>query len=415
MYKQARKLREILEANKNQYGPKKGIAVTVVALRESIGKRVDEICAPNADDPGASRDTRVPGDFYGFSIKECAEALCGHEWVSRLHPGNIDAMGGLLMDVDALEASEAVDVTAFANITNVLLSAKIHEGYRNPMFVGDSLVERVPTRLDGEKIAGAGSIPDSAQTVLPGMPFPEAGFGEHFIETPTTDKRGLIVSVTREAIFFDQTAQVSRKAFTAGDIIARSREKRIIDVVCGFANNYKENGASLNTYIDAGALYDNIQGSNTLVDWTDVEAAEILLSAMTDPASGEPIMVAPNTLLVHTAKKHTARRIVSATELRSTDGGQQTTISANVLDNYRVVSSPFIDSRYTVASEANTTWFLGNPSRSFLYMENWPLTIMQAPQNDVRELEQDIVLRVRASERGVAAVQEPRAMVESNA
>ena len=36
MYKQARKLREILEANKNQYGPKKGIAVTVVALRESI-------------------------------------------------------------------------------------------------------------------------------------------------------------------------------------------------------------------------------------------------------------------------------------------------------------------------------------------------------------------------------------------
>ena len=41
-------------------------------------------------------------------------------------------------------------------------------------------------------------------------------------------------------------------------------------------------------------------------------------------------------------------------------------------------------------------------------MENWPITVVQAPTNSEAEFTQDIVVRFKASERGTPAVMEPR-------
>jgi hypothetical protein len=41
-------------------------------------------------------------------------------------------------------------------------------------------------------------------------------------------------------------------------------------------------------------------------------------------------------------------------------------------------------------------------------MENWPLQIEQAPVGNIRQFEQDVMLRWRASFRGTAAIVEPR-------
>ena len=41
-------------------------------------------------------------------------------------------------------------------------------------------------------------------------------------------------------------------------------------------------------------------------------------------------------------------------------------------------------------------------------MENWPITVVQAPINSEAEFTQDIVVRFKASERGTAAILEPR-------
>ena len=46
-------------------------------------------------------------------------------------------------------------------------------------------------------------------------------------------------------------------------------------------------------------------------------------------------------------------------------------------------------------------------------MENWPITVTQAPPNSEAEFSQDIVLRFKASERGAAAVLDPRCVVKS--
>ena len=52
-------------------------------------------------------------------------------------------------------------------------------------------------------------------------------------------------------------------------------------------------------------------------------------------------------------------------------------------------------------------WFYGDPA-AFAYMENWPITVVQAPTNSEAEFSQDIVVRFKASERGTPAVIEPR-------
>ena len=127
-----------------------------------------------------------------FSLRDLAESLVpeGHEWVRLMDPRSA---GG----VNVLEAGEGVDVTAFLNITGQVIYAKILEAYTQEAFVVSKLVDTVPTRLDGEKIPGIGPISDDVTEVRPGMPYPHLGFGEDYIETPSTTKHGLIVPVTK--------------------------------------------------------------------------------------------------------------------------------------------------------------------------------------------------------------------------
>ena len=65
------------------------------------------------------------------------------------------------------------------------------------------------------------------------------------------------------------------------------------------------------------------------------------------------------------------------------------------------------------AANAKKWWFLGDFRRAFAYMENWPITVTQAPANSEADFNQDIVLRFKASERGAAAVINPRYVIKN--
>jgi hypothetical protein len=54
---------------------------------------------------------------------------------------------------------------------------------------------------------------------------------------------------------------------------------------------------------------------------------------------------------------------------------------------------------------------MGDFKRAFEWVSNWPITVVQAPSNSEPEFTQDIVLRWKASERGVCAVIDPRYVV----
>ncbi|MAT73058.1 MAG: hypothetical protein CMJ58_26540 [Planctomycetaceae bacterium] len=346
-----------------------------------------------------------------FSIRDLAEALIpdGREWVGLLDPRTSGS-------VSVTEASDGVDVTAFLNITGQVIYSKILEAYTQEAFVMSKLVQTVPTRLDGEKIPGATRVTGDIDEVAPGMPFPNLGFGEEYIETPSTSKRGFIVPVTKEAIFFDRTHLVLSRAAEVGEILGLNKEKRLLDLLIGVTNNYKHNGTTHNTYQTSGPWVNEL-AANELVDWTQVDAAEQLFAEMTDPATGEPVLLRGTNVLVTPAYRHAAHRVFNAAEINyAAAGGETTTTAANPLGNYRVDESRLAYRRIVAsgvaAAEAKKWWFIGDFRKALAYMENWPITVTQAPLGSEADFTNDVVLRFKASERGAAAVLNPRYVVK---
>jgi hypothetical protein len=350
-----------------------------------------------------------------FSIRELAEVTLSPERVRQMDPRH----GGACL----LEAGDGMDVTAFSNITGQVVQAKILEAYAQEAFVLSRLVDTIPTRLDGERIPGIGRISDEVAEVRPGMPYPSLGFGEDYIETPQTTKRGFIVPVTKEAIFFDRTHLVLQRASEVGEVLGLNKEKRLLDLLIGETNNYKWKGANYYTYSNSGsgvAPDGNWINEMTeeLVDWTDVDAAEQVFADVLDPNTGEPVLIRATTVLVMPAYRHAAHRIFNAAEIQYTPtDGSTTTVAANPLGNYTVVESRLAYRRLVAAgndaADAKKWWFIGDFRKAFAYMENWPITVTQSPPGSEAEFNQDIVVRFKASERGAAAVINPRYVVKS--
>jgi hypothetical protein len=351
-----------------------------------------------------------PGDF---SIRELAEATLSPERVRQMDP----RQGGACL----LEAGDGVDVTAFSNITGQIVQSRVLEAYNQDAFVLSKMIDTIPTRLDGERIPGIGRVSDEVAEVRPGMPYPSLGFAEDYIDTPQTTKRGFIVPVTKEAVFFDRTHLILQRAAEVGEVLGLNKEKRLLDLLIGATNNYTWKGSLYNTYSSTGTgvapdgHWIN-QMTAELIDWTDVDAAEQLFADILDPNTGEPVLIQATTVLVMPAYRHAAHRIFNAAEIDYASGST-TTVAANPLGNYTVVESRLAYRRllaagYT-AAVAKKWWFIGDFRRAFAYMENWPITVTQSPLGGEAEFSQDIVVRFKASERGAAAVINPRYVVKS--
>lgn len=351
-----------------------------------------------------------------FSLREIAEAFCGHDWVRQLNPRYA---GSQLITAQ----EDAVDLTAFSNITGQIFYNKVMSGYQEAdggLF--DQLCTVIPTDLSGEKIPGVTHVVDEEFEVHPGKEFPETGFGEDYQETPATTKRGEMISILKETIFFDRTGLVLRECGTIGKRQATGRLKRLLKVIIGAVNNYKWMGTSYNTYLTVGNWV-NKKVSHTITDWTDFEDLELLWADMTDPSTGNPIELGQALQILCTpALKHTVRRILHATEVdygNTTSATAPVTKGANPLQGWQdpIVSRllyQLLQSELSFsAANAGGTMIAGDFKQAFWYMQNWPITVIQAPPNNPEEFRRDVVGQWRCSERGVPAVGDPRYVIFS--
>ena len=118
------------------------------------------------------------------------------------------------------------------------------------------------------------------------------------------------------------------------------------------------------------------------------------------------------------AYRHAAHRVFNAAEIAYAAERQRRRprYAANPLGNYRVVESRLAYRRIVAAgvaaADAKKWWFIGDFRKAFAYMENWPITVTQSPPSSEAEFNQDIVVRFKASERGAAAVINPRYVVK---
>lgn len=276
--------------------------------------------------------------------------------------------------------------SAFSNITGVLLANAVIEGYESVPRIGDKLVRIYPSNLKDERYPGF-SASDTVETVGEGEEYPEAGLFDKYVTTGSALKKGKIISITEEAIYFDQTGALLDRARMLGERAALEREKTILKGVMGVENAYYPSGTATALYGAAPYLVT----SNALSDWTNIEKAENDgLAAMTDE-KGEAILVTANAILVPIALKATAKRILTATTVVHGDfddaNSVKTYSAMPIKADYEIVSSPLVHQ----LSGSSTSWWLGDFKRQFRWKEIWPIQTFRATQNDQDRFHRDVV------------------------
>ncbi len=368
---------------------------------------------------------------YALSLKDMAENIVGPNWETRLKNLNgvrvRESFGGdsdLTMRVMESGAGDAVDASAFADITGQLLINEVRQKFQNPAFIGDMLCETIPItngNLGTQITPWHSNVLSVGETVQAGMPYPHTKFVQQYVRYPAPVKKGEICAVTMEMIFSDLTSQALDSAGSVGLALGYSREQSIAQVVLGGVNNFYFGNADValtnyNTYDhnSSGYPYINRIPDEQLVDWTNVNNLEQLFVNMTDPATGRRIFVEPKMMLVMPKLKYTAKRIVHATETRSGDittGVGTQTLASNPLDTtYNVVAgSVFWEQQQLIdtdTAEDFTHWYLIDPF-AFIWRQVYGLRTESAPRGNPMEFNQDIAVQVKAGYYGVAAVRSP--------
>ena len=277
-----------------------------------------------------------------------------------------------------------VETSAFPSIMGELISQRVLAAYAEVPTIGDQLVTTVKSKNPDERIPGFTAM-DGLKPVKENMPYEETGFAEKYV-LPHAVKMGRILRISEETVFFDRTGRIIKQATRMGQLATRNREVAIINAVveknAGTDYYYWPNGTARQIYAETHAAWDkhandNICATNALVDWTDINAAELLLAAMVDDKN-QPIVPIANVLLVPPALLYMARHLTRATELEiataaATFPASYKTKAQSQFKQYAVVSSPFVK----VATQSDTTWYFGDPKSQFEWMEIWPIQVLR--------------------------------------
>ncbi len=332
-----------------------------------------------------------------------------------------------------MEAAGATSSNAFQQISGQFLFSTTMQNYESEQFV---FTKMIPTRnspfLTGEKIPGISNLGDEATVVNELEEFPLAGVSENYIETPDPRKRGLRIAVSREAIFGDRTGLLVTNVSKLSESLGINQEKRAIDCVIDEgagasadvnSHRYKWRGDLMATYGNNTGThsFDNLETGNALLNHTSIDLMEQLFAGMTDPDTGEPISVFADTLIVAPGLTGTAWRVLNAMMVSLQAGGFATSGNLYRTDfsnpvgktefsaPYKLMTSRLLGTRMTIP----TSWYLGSPSKAFVWMENWPMRMLSAPAMSEDEFKRDIVLQHRIDRRGAYATIEPRLMAKA--
>lgn len=337
------------------------------------------------------------------ALRQLYEAMLGEEMQWKNPDIRILNESGIAGDVR---------VSAFSNIVGVLLGNEVIAAYESYPKIGDKLTAEYSTKLKDERLPGFTAIKDDVDEVKEGEEYPSVGFGDKYVGTGDAKKRGEIINVTEEAIYYDQTGMLQEFCREIGTRVAEKKEKTILRAVLGVDTCYYPNGTPTALY--SGAPY--LVASNALVDWTDLENAEVTgLSAMVDEA-GVPIAATPlRQILVPIALKRTAQRILNAIEIlhgNYNEAGTKT-LSANpyAQEGIEVLTSSLMHG--LVGN--STTWLCGDFKRQFRWKNVWPLQAVPAPPNNMLEFTNDIKFAYKVRYLGNIFAKDQRYVVKCTA
>lgn len=321
----------------------------------------------------------------------------------------------------------AIASTAFASAVGQLVALKVIEGYEAPGFVGDELVTTMPSKMRGERLVGFTSL-QGPKPVGEGDSYQESTFGEKYVTTTET-KRGRLLSITEEAVYFDQTGQILQRAGMLGRMAREERERRIIRGVADVdsaSRVYRPSGTAAQLYSSGNT---NLLSTATpLVDWTDIQeafawhAVNVKDDRETDDyMGGQPITWMPTHILTARELAGVTARIFNAT-LALTSGADGVSAPMapimNVLGAGQIkpVASPYLDAAQGADQwDDASDWLIGDFPRQFAYKEIWPLQTFRAPAQNDEQFERDVVARFKVREYGDLNAIDHRLVLKVNA
>lgn len=293
--------------------------------------------------------------------------------------------------LNPIQIQEAVASSAFPTITTTILSRVVKEKFTLHSAGAMRLVDVIQSNVRSENVAGTSQVEYTDEDLEELQPYEQSSLAEQYVTMDEEHKRGKLIVISEEAIFFDRSGVIRRDAAMIGEVLGYSLDGLIIDGITGNNSNvYKPAGTAATLY--AHATYGNFSSSViNLVDWTDIDGLlNYAASNLVDDQS-RLIDFRPTQLVVSRADEFTALRILNATEV-GTPPGHTTTAAFTTPNPVRsttireVISSPRIDA---INSD---DWYLGNFPRQFVLREFWPLRVfpIQMPQT------QDVGLALKA-------------------
>lgn len=374
-------------------------------IRESLGPRGFYETLQRLLDQGDLK----PADF---SLRQLWEACVGPTHLTlpsyaarqRVYVTDVEQLGSPMHEAD-------LGTNLFQTVTGAVIARHVIEAYQQTDgLIGDRLVTVESSSVRNERIAGFTAL-QGPKEVAEGMPYEEASFGDKYVTTVEA-KKGRLLSITEEAVHFDQTGELLRRASAIGEATRLEREKTIVRGVLDADFNA---GAGTGVYRPAGtleALYP-VDGSNrnyigagnvtsggvfaaavALEDWQQLGLVHRYHATQVrddrhGPDAGDPLVWMPRILLVPKKLELTARQIVAATTVRriGTDGEWE--FRNPFGGSYEVLSSPFVD------QVSEDDWYLGDFRRQFLWKEIWPVQVFRQSRDSDADFERDIIARFK--------------------
>jgi len=325
--------------------------------------------------------------------------------------------GGHIMQL----TEAAVDTTAFADVMGQVLMSRAMERYNITGYVGELLTDTLQTNKLSERAPGF-LLQDATAEVDEGMPYPEAGMSDQYVSFLSGKKRGILLSITEEAIFRDETGWLLRRAGDIGEYVRADKETRILNVVTGTTTAYRINGVNTALYSATAASaggHGNLQATNALVDWTDIDVVMKLIALQRGADTTTSITIVPKQLVVPYALYATASRILRAT---SNDYISRVNAAAGTADAQYVMTggNPYAGMFALITTPrldgyATTTWYMGDFKRALLYREHWPFQSFKRNANTEDGFKRDIAVQFKFREWGTSEVIDHRHAYQSTA
>lgn len=374
-------LRDIVESRARSCGD-------LMAARRDVGLRVQKALA----------EDKAKSLWKNLSIRSLWEAFAG--------PPTPEFFNEVTLHESALVS------TQFYTLTGNIIQQAILEGYDAVSgLIGDELVTPMQSKLKEETLSGTQAIPEPG-VVREGEEYPEIKFDEKSLRAPEPDKRGYKITITRETIMFDQTGTIRLRANDVGAKMRTNRESEILYTVADVAG-YKRYYPKLNTGEYGQADLYRTTGNNDTSVWylrniTSVVNAfsnfASISTAMTSFAGrrdeqGQPIYFVPTVILAPMALKMAILNALNSTIIRVDDTlGNQDVRQTGPNPTEQIVGgrltplfSPLLDSLST------STWYMGDPRRTFVEQIHWPITVRAAVPTESEQMDRDVVAKFGAS------------------